>query len=270
MEPEHRPRRRRLRAQPAHLAVRCDHDLARDADVGRIETNVCPSPGRGFTQIHPSSGPLSAGKQEGHLHGGAGWDHVRGRRSRRAVTSPLSVLSATNSVAGSELLLSTVTVQHRAFGGTGPAAGGNGVGTGVGLGKTGGGGLGKAGNGGGDTPAGTYSSAAPVGTQSPLSLHSLPPATRTVPSSRSVNEPLPHRGMLEARHPRPGARVVQRRSGTGPRRRYPAQKICHQHSAIRQQRCRSVAEPGSLGEFRPGSGGRVVVLGVELRTAARP
>ena len=59
-------------------------------------------------------------------------------------------------VAGSELLLSTVTVQDRAFGGTGPAAGESSGGTGVGLGKYGEGGVAKAGNDGGDTPAGTY------------------------------------------------------------------------------------------------------------------
>ena len=83
------------------------------------------------------------------------------------------------------------TVEDRAFGGTGPAAGGSsggGVGVGVGLGKTGGGGLGKAGNGGSDTPAGTYSSAAPFEMHWPSSLQSRPPALRTVPSSRSVNE----------------------------------------------------------------------------------
>ena len=79
--------------------------------------------------------------------------------SRSTPSSP----SATNIVAGSELSFSTVTVQVRAFGGTGPSAGGSSGGTGVGLGKTGGGGLGKE-NGGMGTPAGTYSSAAPVET----------------------------------------------------------------------------------------------------------
>ena len=132
-------------------------------------------------------------------------------RTRRAVTSRSSP-SATNSVAGSELLLSTVTFQDRAFGGTGPTAGGSGVGSGVGLGKTGGGGLGKAGNGGIGTPAGTYSSAAPLETHSRSSLQSLPPATRTVPSSRSVNEePVVAPEHARGGRQRPGPRVVQRR-----------------------------------------------------------
>src|SRR5262245_7316475 len=118
-------------------------------------TNDPPSPGRGFTKIQPSSGPPSAGKRKvtftvapaGTTFG------VADPTSR----NPPSSSSATNSAAGSERLLSTVTFQDRAFGGTGPAAGGNGVGTGVGLGKTSGGGGGKAGRGGGDTPGGTYS-----------------------------------------------------------------------------------------------------------------
>ena len=60
-------------------------------------------------------------------------------------------------------------------------------------------GLAKAGKGGGDTPAGTYNADAPVETHTPSPLQSLPPATRTVPSSRSVNEePSTHRSMLEA------------------------------------------------------------------------
>src|SRR5438093_5560760 len=93
--------------------------------------------------------------------------------------------SARNSVTGSGLLLTTVTVQGRAPVGMGPAAGGNGVGIGVGVGKTGGAGLGKAGNVGGDTPRGTYSSAEPVATHTP-SRQSRPPATRTVPSSSRI------------------------------------------------------------------------------------
>ena len=80
----------------------------------------------------------------------------------RVIPNPSS--SATNSATGSELLLSTVTFQVRAFGGTGPSAGGYGVGTGVGVGNTGGGAVGKAGNGGGDTPRGVYTCTEPVAT----------------------------------------------------------------------------------------------------------
>jgi hypothetical protein len=64
---------------------------------------------------------------------------------------PPSPPSATDSVAGSELLLSTVTVQLRAFGGTGPAAGGSGVALGLGLGVGLDVGVGEADND-GDTP----------------------------------------------------------------------------------------------------------------------
>src|SRR5262245_41164521 len=122
-----------------------------------------------------------------------------------STSMPVSPRLPTNRAAGSELRLSTVTVQLCAFGGTGPAAAGSGVGlgvglgTGVGLGKTGGAGLGKAGNGGGDTPAGTYSSTAPCESHSPSSSQTRPPALRTVPSSMSVNvDPSAHWSILEA------------------------------------------------------------------------
>ena len=239
-------RRRSARCLPATgstspLPVRRDHDLAWDADLVRVDQR---SPfARSRVHVDPSVVGLGR-EEEGHLHGGAGWDHVRSRRPDEP-HSPSSS-SATNSVAGSELLLSTVTFQHRAFGGTGPAAGGSGVGTGVGLGKTGGGGLGKAGNGGSDTPAGTYSSAAPFETHTPSSLQSLPPATRTVPSSRSVNEePSPHRSMLEAVVDDPvrgsySAAAVQAEAGLG------SSSACHQHGAIRQQ-CLGLLNPDPVG-----------------------
>src|SRR5262245_1346659 len=122
-----------------------------------------------------------------------------------STSMPVSPRLPTNRAAGSELRLSTVTVQLCAFGGTGPAAAGSGVGlgvglgTGVGLGKAGGAGLGKAGNGGGDTPAGMYSSTAPCEPQSPSSSQTRPPVLRTVRSSMSVNvDPSAHRSMLEA------------------------------------------------------------------------
>src|SRR4029078_11092203 len=79
-----------------------------------------------------------------------------------------AVPSTTTMVAGWELWLSTVTVHLRAFGGTGPSAGGSGVGTGGGLGGRGGPGLGKAGTAGRATRAGTYSSPAPADTHPPF------------------------------------------------------------------------------------------------------
>ena len=94
------------------------------------------SPGRGFTWIHPSK---LAREEEGHLHGGAGWDHVR-VADRGAGASTFGHEEGR----GLRLLFSTVTVQLRAFGGTGPAAGVSSVGTAVGtevaLGRSGGGG----------------------------------------------------------------------------------------------------------------------------------
>src|SRR6187431_1256490 len=126
------------------------------------EPTSAPSPTRGFTVIHPSSGPLAGKRKVTFMVVPAGTTFgVAEPTSRSTPSSP----SATNIVAGSELWFSTVMVQLRAFGGVGPTAGGisgGGVGVGVGSGKTTGGGLGKAGTGGMGTPAGTYSSAAPV------------------------------------------------------------------------------------------------------------
>ena len=67
---------------------------------------------------------------------------------------PVSSSSAANSVAGLELLLSTVTVQVLAPGGTGPTAGGTGGGLGLGVGVGIGLGLGRAANAGGDDTPG--------------------------------------------------------------------------------------------------------------------
>src|SRR5262245_49137842 len=109
-----------------------------------MEPVSAPSPCRGFTVIQPSSGPPLAGKRKvtftlapaGPTFGVAD------------PTSRSSPVSATNMVAGSELWLSTVMVQLRAFGGTGPSAGGSSGRSGVGLGTTNGGGLANEGNGG--------------------------------------------------------------------------------------------------------------------------
>ena len=128
------------RAHPAPAALRRDPDLAWHADVVRPDgAHVCPL-ARSRIHADPSviRNPLGR-EEEGHLHGGAGWDHVRSRRPDEP-ERPASP-SATNIVAGSELSLSTVTVQDRAFGGTGPPPAGAaaaGVGLGVGLGEAGG------------------------------------------------------------------------------------------------------------------------------------
>ena len=176
---------------------------------------------------------------------------------------PPSSPSATNKVARPELLLSTVMVQLRAFGGTGPAAGGRtGAGVGVGLGetsgagvgKTGGAGVGKAGNDGSDTPAGTYRAAAPFETQLPSSLQSLPPATRTVPSSSGVNELTRHQGMPETVVHDP-VRVVQVHGDTALRRvAAPGQ----QHRPIRQQHRGTEFDAGCHRELGPAPGSRIV------------
>ena len=72
--------------------------------------------------IHPSSGPLAGKRKVTFMVAPAGTTFgVADPTSRSTPSSP----SATNSVAGSELRLSTVTVQLRAFGGTGPTAGGS-------------------------------------------------------------------------------------------------------------------------------------------------
>ena len=64
----------RLWAQPALLDVRCDQDLAWDADVGRADQRSSFARSR----VHVDPSPIGR-KEEGHFHGGAGWDHVRSR-----------------------------------------------------------------------------------------------------------------------------------------------------------------------------------------------
>ena len=101
-------------------------------------------------------------------------------------------------VAGSELWLSTVMVRLTGIRRNGTVRGRERRERRRAL-VDGGAGLGKAGNGGSDTPAGTYSSAAALEPHS-SPLQALPPATRMVPSSRSVNErgPASHPNKVEA------------------------------------------------------------------------
>src|SRR4029453_2473619 len=155
--------------------------------MSAASTNPPSSPGRRSTQIHPSARPPLTGKRKVTCTLTPAGTTL-GVADPTSSNGPVPSAAATDRVTGSELWLSTVTFQARAFGGTGPAAGGNGVGSGVGVGKTGGGGRGEAGHDGGDTPAGMFSPAAPGGTQTPSTLQWLPPATRTGPSSSSVNE----------------------------------------------------------------------------------
>ena len=246
----------RLRAQPAHSPSAVITDLAWDADVVRVDQ---PS-SFARSRVHVDPSVIIGREEEGHLHGGAGWDHVRRRRPDEP-SRPSS--PATNRVAGSELWLSTVTVQLRAFGGTGPAAGGSGVGTGVGLGKTGGGGLGKAGNGGSDTPAGTYSSAAPVEPHTPSSL--------TVAATRHEDRAVEQErergaGAAAPKHgrggrQRPGVWVVQVRTGTGGWSASPSVPPVTSTVPSDNSVAAGVLDAGSYRECGPGSGGRVVHLG---------
>jgi hypothetical protein len=132
--------------------------------------NDPPSPGTGFTQIQQLVTFLGGSRKvtfmvvSGGTTFGVTFPHSR--------PTPVSSSSAANSVAGLELLLSTVTVQVLAPGGTGPTAGGTGGGVGLGVGVGIGVGLGRAARaGGGDTPAGTYSSDAFVAKQSASALN---------------------------------------------------------------------------------------------------
>ena len=105
-----------------------------------MESTFAPSPSRGFTVIHPSSGPLAGKRKVTFMVALAGTTFgVADPTSRSTPSSP----SATNIVAGSEVWFSTVMVQLRAFGGVGPTAGGSGGGVGVGVGYTGGAGSGR-------------------------------------------------------------------------------------------------------------------------------
>ena len=101
-----------------------DQDLARDADVARADqAHICPV---AQSRVHGDPSVVLAGKRKVTCTvAPAGTTFGVADPTSRNI--PPSSSSATNSVAGSELLLSTVTVQLRAFGGTGPAAGGSGV-----------------------------------------------------------------------------------------------------------------------------------------------
>ena len=249
--------------QPASPSAR-DHDLAWDADLVRVDQ---PSSfARSRVHVDPSVVDL-AGKRK-----------VTCTVVPAGTTFGVADPTSPNPSPGDEQRrgLGTLVVDRD---GPAPRVRRNGTGRrrerrrdGVGLGKTGGGGLGKAGNGGRGTPAGTYSSAAPFEMHWPSSLQSRPPALRTVPSSRSVNE----RAVDASEHARggrrrPGQRVVQRRGRTLRRRAGPGIVligICHQHGAIRQQRLDVLkpvgpVRPGRLSECGPGSGGRVVHLSVD-------
>ena len=123
---------------PAPLAAMTNSPFMGASDVWNIDP---PSPGTGFSQIQQLF-TLFGGKRgftfivvSGGTTLGVMFPHVR--------PGPFSPSSAVSRVAGSELLSATVTVQVRAPDGTTPACGGYRVGRGVGLGRTGGGGVGK-------------------------------------------------------------------------------------------------------------------------------
>src|SRR2546427_5626784 len=144
-----------------------------------VWNNDPPSPGTGFTQIQQLFTLFGGSRKVTFWVTPAGT--TLGVTDPHSCPMPFSPSSATNNVACSGLLLTTVTFQVLAPAGTGPASGGNGVGIGVGVGIGIRVGIGRASTaGGGETPAGMYNSA-----DEPVSV---PPATRTVPSRSSVAE----------------------------------------------------------------------------------
>ena len=118
----------------AQLARRpsLDPDLTRQGHLGRPDYRPSDR-SRGFTKIAPTLHPFAGTRKVTFTVAPGGTTFgVADPTSRPRIPLPSS--SATNSVAGSELLLRTVTFQDRAPGGMGPASGGTGVGLGVGLG----------------------------------------------------------------------------------------------------------------------------------------
>ena len=124
----------------------------------------------------------------------------------------------------------------------------------------------EGGNGGSDTPAGTYSAAAPIETHTPSSLQSLPPATRTVPSSSSVNEGLATHRACSRRSSRTrcAGRTAAAAQVGSPDRRPAISTVPSGSSAVG-----AVADSVGAATCGPGPGGRVVDFDDCVRTSTR-